>query len=72
MVLFSSGLPGSLPDYLPDKIIDLDAKEVPHVGVGGGLHLALNQNFIITADYGFAIKKADGDTGLYINLNYLF
>jgi len=68
----SSGLPGSLPDYLPDEIIDFDAKEVPHVGVGGGLHLALNQNFIVTLDYGFAIKKADGDTGLYINLNYLF
>lgn len=68
----SAGLPGSLPDYLPDEIIDLDAKEVPHVGVGGGLHLALNQNFIVTLDYGFAIKKADGDTGLYINLNYLF
>ncbi|MCK4747417.1 MAG: BamA/TamA family outer membrane protein, partial [Bacteroidales bacterium] len=70
----TSGLPGDVewPDELPPEIIDLNAREVPHIGVGGGVHLALNQNFIITADYGFAVKKEDGDTGLYINLNYLF
>lgn len=68
----SSGMPGSLPDYLPGKILDLDAKEVPHVSAGGGIHFAVNQNFIVTADYGFSLKKEDGDTGLYINLNYLF
>lgn len=68
----SSGMPDTLPDDLPDQILDLDAKEVPHVGFGGGIHFALNQNFIVTVDYGMAAKKADGDTGLYINLNYLF
>jgi len=68
----SSGMPGSLPSYMPASILDLDAKEVPHFGVGGGIHFALNQNFILTVDYGFAIKKADGDSGLYINLDFLF
>ena len=68
----SSEMPGTLPDDLPDQILDLDAKEVPHVGFGGGIHFALNQNFILTVDYGMAAKKTDGDTGLYINLNYLF
>jgi len=34
--------------------------------------LAMNQNFIVTFDYGMAAKKEDGSTGLYINLNYLF
>jgi len=68
----SSGIPGNLPGDFPDQILDLDAKEVPHVGFGGGIHFALNQNFIVTVDYGMAAKKADGDTGLYINLNYLF
>ena len=68
----SSGMPGALPPDLPSEIIDLDAKEVPHVGVGGGIHFILNHNFIVTVDYGMALKKEDGDTGLYINLNYLF
>ncbi len=65
-------LPENLPANLPEEIIDLDAKEVPHLGFGGGIHFALNQNFIVTVDYGFAARKEDGDTGLYINLNFLF
>ena len=68
----TSGMPGSLPPDLPSEIIDLDVKEVPHVGVGGGIHFILNHNFILTVDYGLALKKEDGDSGLYINLNYLF
>ena len=52
--------------------IDPYAKELPHVGYGGGIHFVLNQNFIVTVDYGFAAKKQDGDTGLYINLNFLY
>jgi outer membrane protein assembly factor BamA len=68
----SSGLPATLPAGMPDQILDLNAKEIPHIGVGGGIHFALNENFIVTADYGISLKKEDGDTGLYINLNYLF
>ena len=67
-----TGIPGILPADFPEQILDLNAKEVPHVGFGGGIHFALNQNFIVTVDYGMAAKKEDGDTGLYINLNYLF
>lgn len=68
----ASGLPDVLPDDLPSEILDPDAKEVPHMGFGGGIHFALNQNFIVTVDYGMAAKAADGDSGLYINLNFLF
>jgi hypothetical protein len=68
----TSGLPANLPDYLPEEIIDLDAKEVPHIGYGGGVHIALNQNFIVAVDYGRAARKEDGRSGLYINLNFLF
>ncbi len=68
----TSRLSEGLPADFPDQIVDLEAKEVPHVGFGGGIHFALNQNFIVTADYGLAAKKEDGSTGLYINLNYLF
>lgn len=68
----ASGIPDQLPDYLPPSIIDQDVSERPHLGFGGGIHFALNQNFIVTVDYGMAAKKEDGDTGLYINLNFLF
>ena len=68
----TSGLPDVLPPGMPDEIINQGLKEVPHVGVGGGIHFALNHNFILTVDYGMAVKDEDGDTGLYINLNYLF
>ena len=63
------------PGTGPVDIYDQDEKEVPHVGFGAGFHLAINENFIITVDYGFAAKMKeheDGDTGLYINLNFLF
>jgi outer membrane protein assembly factor BamA len=68
----TSGLPASLPANLPDEIIDLNAKEVPHIGYGAGVHIALNQNFIIAVDYGLAARKEDGDHGLYINFDFLF
>jgi outer membrane protein assembly factor BamA len=68
----ASGVPDQLPDGLPEKIIDLDVKETPHFGFGAGVHIALNHNFIVAVDYGFAAKKEDGDTGLYIGLDFLF
>ncbi len=67
-----SGIPAELPADRPDALFDFDAKEIPHVGFGGGVHIALNQNFIVTVDYGMSAKKDDGDSGLYINLNFLF
>ncbi len=74
----TSGIPEPLPGAPGSEygdrppVFDLEAKEVPHLGFGGGVHLALNQNFIIAVDYGLAAKKEDGDSGLYINLNFLF
>ena len=43
-----------------------------HLGAGGGLRIALNENFIVAIDYGKPLRKDDGDKGLYIGLNYLF
>ncbi len=57
--------------YNPHKWLDYDA-EAFHIGYGGGLHFALNENFIVAIDYGLAAKKQDGSSGLYINLNWLF
>lgn len=52
--------------FFPDK------KESLHVAYGAGLHFALNENFVVAVDYGMAAKKEDGDSGLYIGLNFLY
>jgi outer membrane protein assembly factor BamA len=43
-----------------------------HLSYGGGLHFAINENFIIAVDYGRAVSKQDGVSGLYIGLNFIF
>ena len=43
-----------------------------HASYGAGLRIAMNQNFILAVDYGLAGDKRDGDSGLYINLGFLF
>ncbi len=47
-------------------------KEKLHSTLGTGLHIAMNENFIIACDFGKALDPQDGSTGLYIELNYLF
>jgi outer membrane protein assembly factor BamA len=48
------------------------APERMHISYGAGIHFALNDNFIVTVDYGLAADKRDGDSGMYIGLNFLF
>lgn len=48
------------------------ADEKIHLTYGMGFRIAINSNFIIAADYGFAADKQDGNTGLYIGLDYIF
>jgi outer membrane protein assembly factor BamA len=43
-----------------------------HMGAGLGLHVVMNQNFVIAVDYGRALDPQDGVSGLYINMNFLF
>lgn len=43
-----------------------------HLTYGAGLKIAMNENFILSADYGVAARKQDGESGFYINMNYLF
>lgn len=43
-----------------------------HNTVGAGLHIAMNQNFILAIDWGKALNEQDGNSGLYIGLNFLF
>ena len=46
--------------------------EKMHYSYGTGLRAAMNENFIIAIDYGLAVDKQDGTSGLYMGLNYLF
>lgn len=43
-----------------------------HWTAGAGIRVVLNQNFVIAADYGLALDKRDGKSGLYIGIGYLF
>lgn len=47
-------------------------KDNLHLSTGTGIHLVLNENFIVAVDYGKPLKKADGTSGLYIGLNFLY
>jgi outer membrane protein assembly factor BamA len=49
-----------------------DGAEQMHFSYGAGLRIVMNQNFVIAVDYGMAADKRDGDSGIYIGLNYLF
>lgn len=43
-----------------------------HSSAGIGLKIGWNENFVISADFGKAFNSQDGNTGMYIGLNYLF
>ena len=61
-----ASIPAAAEPYFPDT------QESLHLGYGGGLHIALNENFIVAADVAKAVKKEDGNLGIYIGLNFLF
>jgi len=48
------------------------ADERLHIGYGGGIRFAYDQNMIVAVDYGLAKDKQDGTSGLYIGLGWLF
>jgi outer membrane protein assembly factor BamA len=59
------------PGFLSADYFDFGA-EAFHLGYGAGLKIVMNQNFIISVDYGRAASEKDGTSGMYIGLNYLF
>lgn len=50
---------------------DLDDDKL-HTAFGAGLHIAMNQNFILAVDYGLAADERDGKSGMYISIGFLF
>ncbi|MDP4281769.1 MAG: BamA/TamA family outer membrane protein [Bacteroidota bacterium] len=49
-----------------------DTPEYPHLCIGAGYRIAMNQNFIICCDYGQVVDKRDGSSGVYVGFGYLF
>ncbi len=49
-----------------------DDAETFHWTYGCGLHLSMNENFVIAADIGLPVNKNDGKMGVYIGMNWLF
>lgn len=60
--------------FLPqvEKAYFDEGAESLHFSYGAGLRIAMNENFVIKLDYGFAADERDGDSGMYIGLSYLF
>jgi outer membrane protein assembly factor BamA len=69
------------------SLVDVDKSNIPeninqsnyfsededfHVTYGAGLHIAMNENFVIAADVGIPFKAEDGNMGIYIGMNWLF
>ena len=59
------------------KLTDFDDYFAPgsesfHPSTGLGLKIGYNENQIISVDYGFALDKRDGKSGLYIRFYWLF
>jgi len=52
--------------------VTMPGEKRPHISYGAGLRIAMNQNFIVGADYGVAADPEDGNSGLYIIIGYLF
>ncbi len=61
-------------DQLPEdvKAKYFTDKESFHNTVGGGFHIAMNENFMLSVDIGKALDKRDGNMGVYIGLGFLF
>jgi len=43
-----------------------------HWSAGLGIRAALNENFVIAIDYGFAFDRQDGSSGLYLGIGNIF
>jgi outer membrane protein assembly factor BamA len=56
--------------YDTDYFLDRSSDGV-HLGMGLGLGIVMNRNFIISADFGFPLSKKDGKMGFYMGINFV-
>ena len=43
-----------------------------HCSAGAGIKLVMNRNFIVSAEYARPFRRTDGESAVYIALNYIF
>jgi outer membrane protein assembly factor BamA len=43
-----------------------------HLTYGGGMHFAMNENFVLSANYGLTPNLQDGKSGFYLGTSWLF
>ncbi len=59
-----------------DQYINFDPKTIyqPHIAVGTGLKIAMNENFVLSVDWALPLNTQDGASkaNLYIKMGYLF
>lgn len=61
----------NVPEDQYDFYFDEKAEQLHHT-LGGGLRFVMNENFIVAVDYGIPLDDRDGESGIYIGLNFLF
>lgn len=54
-----------------DKLFSNSYKDL-YTTFGAGLKIVMNENFVVSADYGMAMDKNYGSSGLYVLVGYLF
>lgn len=64
----------NLNEVPEEKVADYFGKsqDKPHCSGGAGFKIGMNENFIVSIEYGKAFNRQDGNSGFYINMNYLF
>ncbi len=58
-----------------DDFFDVNANiNMPHLGAGAGLKLAMNENFVLSCEWGMPFSKRDNYTNsnFYIGMGYMF
>ena len=58
--------PGMINDFFGSR-----DKSV-HKSFGGGLKMAMNENFVLSAEFAVPVQRQDGTFGLYLGLDYQF
>ncbi len=61
-----------IPANIDQSTYFKDGGDALHLTYGAGLHIVMNENFIIAADVGMPANDQDGGLGIYIGMNYLF
>ena len=63
----------SYGNTLEQNLNSLDHSENrSHFTYGLGIYIGMNDNFVISTDYGRSVSSQDGESGLYIGLDFIF